>query len=295
MDLGAAIDQFLAIHVEARGLAAHSATAYRQDLGGFHRYVTRDGIQPIQVQRLTPLEFKDYLAHLRDDMGYRPKSLARLMTSLRLFGAWLEKSGLVDSNPGLGLKNPRMERRLPLFLLDDELRRLLQIDGMADETARRDHTILMTFLYTGLRLSELTGLKVRDLDLSTGTARVMGKGARERIIPLHPVLREKLQGWLRTRSIPPLPDTALFPRDEQGHLTTRQVGYIVRKSVLAAGISTRITPHKLRHTFATQLLHRGADLVEIKELLGHSQLATTSIHTHTSVERLRRAVDGIEG
>jgi site-specific recombinase XerD len=153
----------------------------------------------------------------------------------------------------------------------------------------------MTFLYTGLRLSELTGLKVRDLDLSAGTARVMGKGARERIIPLHPVLREKLQAWLNLRPIPPLPDSALFPREEDGHLTTRQVGYIVRKCVLAAGISTRITPHKLRHTFATQLLHRGADLVEIKELLGHSQLATTSIYTHTSVERLRRAVDGIEG
>ncbi len=294
MYLPKAIDQFLVDHAEARGLAVHSQTAYRQDLEALWKYLSRDYAQTIQVSSLTSLEFKDFLAHLRDDLAYRPRSIARIMSTLRLFGAWLEKRGLAKTNPAVGLRNPRLEKRLPVFLAEEEIRRLLTIPDRSDEEGVRNHAILVCFLYTGLRLSELVGLDVKDLDLPAGTIRVMGKGSKERLVPIHPVLGATITHWLAARSSSLGSASPLFPRPDGGRLTSRQVGYLVRQSVVAAGVSQRITPHKLRHTFATQLLHRGADLIEIKELLGHSQLATTSIYTHTTVERLRRAVDGID-
>jgi site-specific recombinase XerD len=294
MDLPKAIDQFLAHHAQARGLAEHSNTAYRQDLEALWKYLSRDFTQTIAVAKLTPLDLKDFLAHLRDDQGYKPRSIARIMSSLRLFGAWLEKHGHVKTNPAAGLRNPRLEKRLPVFLSEDEIRRLLTVPDRSDWEGLRNHTILVTFLYTGLRLSELVGLNHGDLNLAAGTIRVMGKGAKERLIPVHTMLAGTLGIWLEGGGDQG-PASPLFPRTDGSRMTSRQVGYVVKQGVLAAGISQRITPHKLRHTFATQLLHRGADLVEIKELLGHSQLATTSIYTHTTVERLRRAVDGIDG
>jgi len=236
MDLPKAIDQFLAHHAQARGLAEHSNTAYRQDLEALWKYLSRDFTQTIAVAKLTPLDLKDFLAHLRDDQGYKPRSIARIMSSLRLFGAWLEKHGHVKTNPAAGLRNPRLEKRLPVFLSEDEIRRLLTVPDRSDWEGLRNHTILVTFLYTGLRLSELVGLNHGDLNLAAGTIRVMGKGAKERLIPVHTMLAGTLGIWLEGGGDQG-PASPLFPRTDGSRMTSRQVGYVVKQGVLAAGIS----------------------------------------------------------
>jgi len=292
MRLDQAIDLFLEhIRVE-RGLSDRSQTSYRGDLERLWGYLTEDGADPIRLEDVGPLHVKDFVAHLRDDRGYKPRSLSRAMSTLRVFFGFLVRRGKITKDPAASLHNPKTPRKLPVYLVEDEMRRILAVHDPGAREGERNRTILVVFLFTGLRLSELVGLNWGDVDFGSGVLLVRGKGAKERLTPMHALVSASLK-QLR----PPAAnsgDAAVFVDGEGTRLTPRQAGYIVRKAVEGAGLSRRITPHKLRHTFATQLLRRGASLIEIKELLGHSDISTTSIYTHTNVERLRRAVDRID-
>lgn len=295
MNLRTAIDQFLEhIRVE-RGLASNTHEAYRTDLDRLWGYLTNSGAEALVLTEITPLYLKDFLAHLRDDKGYRPRSIARMLSSVRVFFDYCARREWIPSNPATVLRNPKIPKKLPVYLVDEEIDRLLRTPEEEDPAGARDRAILVTFLFTGIRLAELAALDIRDVDFAANCLRVTGKGAKERQIPLHEAVRETLRRYVDThpQSSGTL-DAPLFLSKDGRRMTSRMIGYVVEKAVRSAGISHQVTPHKLRHTFATQLLHRGANLLEIKELLGHSQIATTSIYTHTHVDRLRRAVDRID-
>lgn len=313
MNAATAMDQFLEYLRVERNLAAKTLVAYRADLAAMTAYLADAGdASTLDVTDLQSLHLKDFIAHSRDDLRHAPRSLARRMSALRRFFDYARRQGWIEKDPATSLRSPKLPRRLPVFLTEDEMARLLAApsddapipEGRSPEEhrwlARRDHAVLLTFLYTGLRLAELVGLNWPDLNDAAGTIRVFGKGSKERLLPLHPVLGRTLTAWRAAVSPLPHPEAgapdprAVFVDPRGRRLTARMAGYLVERAVTSAGLSARITPHKLRHTFATQLLHRGADLVEIQSLLGHSQLATTSLYTHTTVERLRRAVDGLD-
>lgn len=306
MNVAPAIDHFIEFLRVERNLAAKTLLAYRSDLEAMTAYLA-DGKDPrsLGLDDLSPLHVKDFIAHSRDDLKHAPRSLARRMSALRRFFDHTRRQGWLAADPAAGLRSPKLPKRLPVFLIEDEMARLLAAPGGHADLesawlARRDHAVLLAFLYTGLRLGELVGLDWPAVDFSARTIRVMGKGSKERLVPLHPRLAETLVAWRDNRLPLPHPDAgvadarAIFLDPRGRRVSARMAGYLVERAVKSAGLSARITPHKLRHTFATQLLHRGADLVEIQSLLGHSQLATTSLYTHTTVERLRKAVDGLD-
>lgn len=294
MKLAAAIDAFVAHVRDERGLSPLTARAYEADLKSMHGYLSRGERDALALRDISPLHLKDHVAHLRDDLAYQPRSLSRALSGMRRFFAFCASRGWIEANPAENLRNPKAPRRLPHYLVDDEIVRLVRAPDPDHPEAVRDHALLVTFLFTGLRLSELTGLNLEDVDLASRAMRVMGKGSKERLVPLHDEVCRALRNYIDHHR-PPVSATPqpVFVARGGRRMTLRAGGWAVRRAVLRAGLSMRTTPHKLRHTFATQLLQKGASLVEIKELLGHSQLATTSIYTHTNVNRLRSAVGKI--
>jgi site-specific recombinase XerD len=294
MKLGTAIDDFLAYQADQRGLAVNTLRAYTSDLEKARTFLEQQA--PRSIHDVTSYDLKEFIAHLRDDLGFKPRSIARIMSTLRVFFGHLVTQERMPRNPAAALHNPKNPQKLPVYLVDDEIVRLLRAPDRGDPVGARNHTILASFLFLGLRLSELCGLDVGALDLGAGMVRVMGKGSKERILPVHPFLEEVLAGYLRgpRRQFGTGSSPALFLTEDGNRMTPRMVGWVVHRAVQAAGVNARITPHKLRHTFATQLLHGGATLLDIRDLLGHANLSTTSIYTHTTVKRLERAVDRID-
>jgi site-specific recombinase XerD len=298
MNLPQAIPSFIEQR-RLQGASPHTLKAYRIDLELFTAYYEVLDKKPLCFGEVTPLHIKEYLVELREVKLESPKSIARCLSSLRQFFSWALEQKLLETSPTEGIRNPKLPRKLPVFLVNDELNKISNYQSdLADPIQHRDHTILMLFLYTGLRLSELEALQLEDIDFSQSILTVRkGKGGKQRLIPLHPRCRELLVVYLeatRTRLMNPvhsIPTNLLWYMREGKRMSARSIGYAMEKMIRLLGLPDTITPHKLRHTFATQLLQRGADLVEIQKLLGHSSLTTTSIYTHTNVQRLHRAVD----
>lgn len=296
MKLNAAIDRFLHhVRVE-RGLAANTCKAYRRDLEMLRDHVVAAFDATPTLDSVETIWLKDYLSHLRDDRDYRPRSLSRTMSTLRVFFEYSTRHFGLERNPAANLHNPKLPKNLPVFLVDDEIERMLRPPVDGEPLAMRDFCIVVVFLFSGLRLSELVSLDLPRLDLESQTLLVSGKGSKERLVPLHSGCVQPLRKYLRnSRAALATPRCEAVFLDRNGErVTARAVSYAIEKAVKRAGLSHRITPHKLRHTFATQLLHRGASLIEIKELLGHSHIVTTSIYTHTNVQRLRTAVQKLD-
>ncbi len=292
--LGNAIDQFLRHARDQRGLASHTQLAYETDLRDMLAYLSNGYSENLKLGDVSTLHAKDYIAHLRDDRDLKPKSVSRHLSSMRQFFDWCVQREYLDISPAENLRNPKTPKKLPHYLVTDEIGSLLRQPDKSDAIGNRDYAILVTFLFTGMRLSELTGLNLEDLDLEGRAIRIYGKGSKERLVPPHRVVVEALENYIRNHrpATHGQPEPVFLSR-KRTRMTSRMAGWVVRKAVRQAGLSQRTTPHKLRHTFATQLLHRGANLLEIKELLGHNELATTSIYTHTNVDRLKKAVDKI--
>ncbi|MEQ8821916.1 MAG: tyrosine recombinase XerC [Sumerlaeia bacterium] len=291
MKLSSAIDDFLRhVRIE-RGLSPHTHRAYQLDLRKLLAYLQEVYDPEPRAAEVRTLWLKDFLAHLRDERDYRPRSLSRMMSTLRVFFAYCLRQEWVAADPAVALHNPKIPKHLPVFLVEREIRRLLEPPADPDPIAQRDHAMLVLFVFSGMRLSELVGLNLRDLDFTSMVLRVRGKGNKERLLPLHREPAVVVRRYIRDfRRGAPGEEACFLGRDE-ARITPRAVSYAVEKAVQRAGLSQKITPHKLRHTFATQLLHNGASLIEIKELLGHSHVVTTSIYTHTNVARLRGAVE----
>ena len=280
---------FLALN---RNASAHTVAAYRRDVLQYLDCVGR--LRGRRVEQLAPSDLdltsvRAFLAELHKQ-GQARASAARKLSSLRAFGRYLRREQIVESEPAALAAAPKREQRMPAHLTVDEMTRLLDMPDCSTPLGRRDRAILELFYASGLRLSELVGLDLEDLNLSARMVRVMGKGRKQRLVPFNTAAREAIAAWLKDRagllhgSADPV-----FLNARGSRLTGRSVQRLVARYV--SGCSTRfgISPHALRHSFATHLLQFGADLRAIQELLGHVQLSTTQRYTHVDLAQLQNA------
>jgi integrase/recombinase XerC len=268
-----------------RGASRHTLRGYATDLVEFRAFLSREGIGDLADADARAV--RAWLAWLHD-RKLAKTSIARKLATVRSCFRYLARVGRVEINPGRQVRSPRLPKRLPSFLPKDESKELLDADTERSEAGLRDHALLELLYATGLRVAECCGLDLDDVDRRRGAVRVMGKGGKERVVPAGDAALEALDGWLSVRGEG---GGALFTNLRGGRLGTRSVHRIVKRRARAAGIARRVTPHTLRHTFATHMLGEGADLRLIQELLGHSRLTTTQRYTHVSPEHLMKVYD----
>ena len=288
------IAQFLR-HLDAeRNASPHTLKAYREDLISLADYLADDsGVAPAPTS-ITTTELRGYVAALAE-AGFAKSSIARRLASVRSFYRFGQREGWAQSNPATPLRNPRKSRKLPHFLTTDEIGRLLAAPPQKGMQGTRDRAILETLYSAGLRVSELVGMNDDDLDFEQGIVHVRGKGKKERLAPIGSYARRALQDWLAIRVLSPREPSGrqapVFTNRFGTRLTTRSVGRMLEKYIAIAGLDGRTSPHTLRHSFATHLLDRGADIRSVQELLGHKSLVTTQIYTHVSTSTLRAAYE----
>ena len=282
-----------------RGLAANSLAAYRRDLRRYAEFLRRRGEDdPTTVRDATVLAYVEDLRSARDDDGrprFAPSSIARALVAVRSFHRFCVEEGLVVADPSEEVGAPRVPQGIPKALTEPEVEALL--DAVVGDTPRglRDRAIVETLYATGVRISELVGLDRRDLDLDDGLLRVMGKGSKERVVPVGSSACDALGVYL-TRGRPELAAHgrrtadcahAVFLNARGGRLSRQSCWKIVRTTGERAGLRGRLSPHVLRHSCATHMLDHGADIRVVQELLGHASLSTTQVYTKVSPERLR--------
>ena len=284
------IEGFLKSLRAERNLSPHTCAAYARDLKQMAEWVGRAGIT--SLEGLDRAWLRRYIAFL-GQRGYARRSIARKTSSVRSLLRWAVGRGILGHSPAEGLDTPRLDRPLPKVLKAAEAAVLCEIPPADDPTGIRDRAILEVLYGSGVRVSELCSLDVDDLDLVAGTIRALGKGSKERMVPLSPPAIERIgtylgtarPGFLERSGAPPEPH-ALFLNARGGRISARSVRAMLAKYLRAEG-RPELGPHALRHSFATHLLDGGADLRVVQELLGHESLATTQIYTHVSTERLR--------
>jgi integrase/recombinase XerC len=305
--------------------SSHTVRAYESDLGQFVTFLAKllGRRRPdITIDDFQHLHIRAFLGDLHK-RGNSRGSAARKLAALRSFGRYLRREGEIEGDPAGLVGTPKREQRLPAHLAEAEMSRLLEMPDASEPLGRRDRAILELFYASGLRLSELVGLGMEDVNLSGRVVRVLGKGGKERIVPFNRPTEEALRAWMRDREVI-LPGLVAPPREARtdlragasgkrgaappgrgsrtrrqteplflnyrgGRLTTRSVDRLVRKYVAACSTRFGISPHALRHSFATHLLEHGADLRAIQELLGHARLSTTQRYTHVNSAQLMDA------
>jgi len=287
-----AIGRFLEVLLTQRNYSPLTVAAYRRDLEQFAAFLARHrGEDPPRAETASPADLRRFLGELLDQ-GYATRSVGRKVASLRSFYRFLRRSGLIASDPTILLPTPRHDRRLPQFLDERAAELLMAQPDRSTPAGARDAAILELFYSTGMRLAELIGVRVADLDLRQGTVKVTGKGSRQRILPVGLQALRALQDYLgiRARLLPQgLADPGtLFVTARGRPMHGRGIYSMVQRSIAAVSEIEKKSPHVLRHSFATHLLNRGADLFAVKELLGHASLSTTQVYTHTSTDRLRK-------
>ena len=289
------ISGFLSHLADERRLSPHTIRAYRTDLERFLGFLqVRSGSEHPDVRRVAREDVRAFLGHL-NGAGFGRRSIARKLASLRTFFSYLCRMGRLQKNPALQVRPPRQEKTLPVHLDLGEVRRVLENPSPDTALGLRDRAILELFYSSGIRLRELAEISMDSLDLDSGTVKVTGKGGKERLVPVGRPAREALRRYLARRSelLPgdaPEVDRRRFFLSRTGRaLSPNGVQDRVVGHLEAATGRGRLGPHTLRHTFATHLLDRGADLNAVKEMLGHASLSTTQIYTHVSVERLKKA------
>ncbi|MDA1264421.1 MAG: tyrosine recombinase XerC [Planctomycetota bacterium] len=285
------VDRFLHRMASTRGASPHTLKAYGADLGEFAEYLEGRGV--VEPGGLTPRALRGFLAHL-DERELAKATVQRKLSSVRGLLNHLVREGQLEANPAAGLRQRRQSRRLPSVLSEEEIESLLAAPDVTTPLGRRDLAILETMYSAGTRAAETVGLERARLNLDDGLARVMGKGRKERLVAIGSHAVRALRSYLGDPSRPPPhhgDPGAIFLSRQGTRLSTRSLERIVAKAALRAGITRHTTPHTLRHSFATHLLDRGADLRAVQELLGHAHLVTTQIYTHVSIERLRQVYE----
>ena len=291
--------EFLGTLELERGLSRNTVEAYRSDLQQFGAFLAHrdggegEGLDPLAV---TPADLADFVSELAGSRGDRaalaPATLQRKIACLRSFYRHLRREQVLDHDPAAELRAPRSRARLPNVLSRDEVTRLLEQPRGTGPGALRDRALLETMYACGLRASEAIGLELSELDLEGGILRARGKGSKERIVPIGGKAIDALTVYLE-RGRPQLvgirPERRVFVNLRGGGLTRQGLYKIVRRHARTAGLEHRMSPHTLRHTFATHLLTGGCDLRSLQEMLGHADIATTQIYTHLSAERLKDA------
>ena len=303
--LGELAEQWLHAARAERDLSRHTLAAYRSDLAQFAGWAARGGVT--EVEAIDRALLRRYVAYL-GARGLRPRSIARKASAVRSLLSWAVERGILDANPAADLPSPKLDRPLPKVMRADEAARLAELPPDDDPVGVRDRAMIEVLYGSGLRVGELCALDVDAVDLTAGAVRVMGKGRKERLVPLSDPARAALAAYssggrpqllarARAGTGPPsragrtAPATpALFLNTRGARIGARSVRAALERYFRAEG-KAPVGPHALRHSFATHLLDGGADLRAVQELLGHENLATTQIYTHVSTERLRKVYE----
>ena len=275
-----------------RGRAANTLAAYRRDLAGYEAWLAD---QQLDLHAVTEPTVERYVAHLRG-VGKAPSTVARALVAVRSLHRFLLDEGRLELDPTGDVGVPRVPVGLPKALTEEEVASLLAAVGGTSAKARRDRAILELLYSTGMRISELTGLGLGDLQLTDGTLRAVGTGSKERLVPVGRYALDALEAWLEPRGRPAMvPDRwarradaeAVFLNTQGGRLSRQGAWAVVRSYGDRVGLGGRLTPHVLRHSCATHMLEHGADIRVVQELLGHASLATTQVYTKVTTDRLR--------
>lgn len=261
----------------------HTLRAYREDLRQHLEFLESHGCT--SPQDVTPILLRRFLVELRSG-GYKNTSLSRKVATVRSFYKFLCKENVLEHNPANIMRSPKKEGKIPRFLTIKEMESLINAAKPNNLQGRRDRAILETLYSTGIRVSELVGLNVEDVDTLSELLRIRGKGRKERIVPIGSHALEALKVYIASRGNNNEP--ALFLNKNKKRLSVRSISRILDKYMKLADIRHNPSPHILRHSFATHLLDRGADLRAVQELLGHAHLSSTQVYTHVTTERLRK-------
>lgn len=294
--LSEAGEEFLSWLAVERGRAGNTVAAYRRDLASYEAWLAERGVPLADV---TDADVEAYVGFLRAS-GRRPTSVARALSAVRSLHRFLVDEGALPADPTFEVASPRVPQGIPKALTEDEVTTLLEAVTGDDPAARRDRALLEVLYGTGLRISEAVGLRLGDVDLDGHTMRVLGKGSKERIVPVGRYARRALRAWLssggRGAMVPVRwarrgDAEAVFLNQRGGRLTRQGAWAIVHHYGERVGLAGRLTPHVLRHSCATHMLDHGADIRVVQELLGHASIATTQLYTKVSPERLRTVYD----
>ena len=290
-----AVAQYLRFLANERNASDLTIKAYREDLFGLIEWLEMSHGNTPAPGALSPQELRAYQAALQE-AGYARSTISRKLASLRSFYRFAMRQGITNENPAKPLRNPRRQRKLPHVLSNAEIGKLLLAPSSLNEAGLRDRAILETMYSAGLRVNELVTLRDGDLDFDQGLIRVQGKGRKERLSPLGSYAIKAIKRYFRYRTRSSKTEalgrqSPVFVNRFGNALTTRSVGRMLEKYILETDLDTRTSPHTLRHSFATHLLDRGADIRSVQELLGHQSLATTQIYTHVSAANLRQVYE----
>lgn len=280
------VSRFLDAVWMERGLSTNTLAAYRADLTALARWLAERNVQIVRTSRTDLQDFIAYRVHA----GARPRSTARQLSSFRRFFRYLVRENMVREDPTAQIAMPKIGRSLPKSLTEEEVESLLSAPAVNDPLGNRDRTMLELLYATGLRVSELVNLRSAQVNLNQGVIRILGKGNRERLIPLG----EEAVRWITDFARGPRAEILLerqtdylFPTRRGDRMTRQAFWHIIKRYARKAGVAKELSPHTLRHAFATHLLNHGADLRVVQMLLGHSDLSTTQIYTHVARERMK--------
>ena len=274
-----------------RNYSKHTVRAYITDIDAYCDWVEREGYNPLEISHN---ELRGYLLELRL-AGYAPKTIARHISSIRSLYAWMLSEGITDKDAAAALQTPKLSYNLPKIMSNDDVERLLTTCDDTNEGIR-DLAILEFMYATGARISEVSSLNLTDIDFSMAQVLLFGKGSKDRLVPIYPKALNAIKDYLQlvrpallSESGTSEDSNAMFLSIRGNRMTSDALRTMFNQRVVIAGLDSSLTPHSMRHTFATQLLNGGADLRSVQELLGHTSLSTTQIYTHLSVDRLKQA------
>jgi len=283
------IDKFLNYLKVEKDMSPHTVVNYSIDLKEVAKFLD----DKVEIEKIDYLVIRRYLADLKAK-NYSKRTVARKLACLRSFFKFLYREGHIKSNPISSISTPRLDKKLPVFLDENEIAKLLEAPDTKELAGLRDKAILETLYSSGLRISELVGLSMDNIDFIGGVLKVLGKGKKERLVPIGDRALKCIRAYLEKRgnaSARGGNKKAVFLNKSKSRLTDRSIRRILEKYIHITSLREDISPHTLRHSFATHLLNRGADLRSVQELLGHMNLSTTQIYTHVTAERLKAVYD----
>lgn len=280
------IDKFLNYLKIEKNMSPHTVINYSVDLRDFAKFLGDDA----DIEKVEYLTLRKFLADLKAK-NYSKRTVARKLACLRSFFKFLYREGHIKTNAMLGVSTPKLDKKLPIFLDEGEVAKLLEAPDISDVSGLRDRAILETIYSSGLRISELVGLNIDSIDFIGGVLKILGKGRKERLAPIGDRALKCIRSYLEKRGGGKLDKKAVFLNKSGTRLTDRSVRRVLEKYIHITSLRQDISPHTLRHSFATHLLNRGADLRSVQELLGHMNLSTTQIYTHVTSERLKAVYD----
>ena len=276
------------VHLQNKNFSPHTIRSYRADLQEFLLFFKKRNQNDLRY--FTSANIRSFLAALQTQHQPARNTVLRKIASLRSFASFLLEQGQLERNPFKLLPAPKRERILPKFLSVEETERLLDTAAHSKHFAARDKALFELMYSSGLRRSEVTGLRVKDIDFFNGIVKVFGKGSKERLVPVTDAALDALKTYLACRKNPQR-DDALFLNKNGKPLTGDGLAYIFKNTAIASHLARKVTPHSLRHSFATHLLNNGCDLRSLQEMLGHKSLAATQVYTHVSLEKLKSVYD----